>query len=87
MVKLTSFVVGVDQERALRIRSIRDEYLPPEKRPASSLLGVAGLFCPDALIEIEALIEPPDGGERRAGSRASTRGDLALRGHRLSVLD
>lgn len=82
--KIISFLVGEDQERVLRIRSIRDEYPPPEKRPASSLLGVAGLFRPDVLIEIGAPVELPDGDSLRPGSRASTRGDVPLRGHRQS---
>ena len=59
VVKLTYFVVGLDGERLLALREVRDAVLPPERRPASSLLGVAALFRPDVLVEIEAVAELP----------------------------
>lgn len=59
VIKLTYFVVGLDGERVLALRAVRDEVLPPGHRPASSLLGVAALFRADVIIEIEAVVELP----------------------------
>ncbi|WP_428661539.1 RidA family protein [Runella sp.] len=55
LVKLT-FYVRSKQENALRIiREVRDEYIPAQQPPASTLLFVEGLYSPDILIEIEAV--------------------------------
>jgi len=63
VVKLTFFVVGLDHDRLVALREARDEVWPAGDRPASSLLGVAALFHPDVMIEIEALAEfPPEVG-------------------------
>jgi enamine deaminase RidA (YjgF/YER057c/UK114 family) len=59
VVKLTYFVVGVSPERVVALRSLRDGHLGAGPRPASSLVGVAGLFRPDVLVEIEAIAELP----------------------------
>jgi enamine deaminase RidA (YjgF/YER057c/UK114 family) len=59
VVKLTYFVVGLDGERLAAVRRVRDRHLGDGPRPASSLLGVAALFRPDVLIEIEAIAELP----------------------------
>jgi reactive intermediate/imine deaminase len=58
VVKMTTFVVGLDADRLATVRRVRDRYLA-EPRPASSLVGVAALFRPDVLIEIEAIAELP----------------------------
>lgn len=59
VVKLTYFVVGLDHDRLLAVRTARDEVLPHGDPPASSLLGVTALFRPDVMIEIEAIAELP----------------------------
>jgi enamine deaminase RidA (YjgF/YER057c/UK114 family) len=59
IVKLTTFVVGLDNDRLVAIRRVRDRYLGDGPRPASSLLGVTALFRPDVLVEIEAIAELP----------------------------
>lgn len=74
--KLAYSVVGVDQEQGRGSAPSVTKSCRPEKRPVSSLLGVAGLLRPGMLIEIEAPVELPDGGDRRPGSPASTRGDV-----------
>jgi 2-iminobutanoate/2-iminopropanoate deaminase len=58
IVKVTYFVVGLDHERVLALREAREAALGGE-RPAASLLGVAALFRPDLLVEIEAIAEYP----------------------------
>ena len=59
VIKLTYFIVGISKERMLAVRAVRDRYLPASGRPASSAIGVAGLFSDEALIEIEAIAELP----------------------------
>jgi len=59
IVKLTYFVVGLDAARLASVRRVRDRFLGDGPRPASSLLGVAALFRPDVLVEIEAIAELP----------------------------
>ena len=54
VLRVSYYVVGLTRERLLAIRSVRDEFFPGPK-PASTLLGVAALFDPDALIEIEVI--------------------------------
>jgi enamine deaminase RidA (YjgF/YER057c/UK114 family) len=53
VVKLTYFVVDVSDVEA--IRSVRDEFVVTERPPTSSLVQVAGLVRPGALIEVEAV--------------------------------
>ena len=53
VVKLTFFVVGVDE--LTTVRAVRDEFVDTTAPPASSLVQVAGLFRPDLLIEVEAM--------------------------------
>src|SRR4051794_3300233 len=56
VVKLPFFVVDVSALQT--IRAVRDEFVPTERPPASSLVQVAGLFRPDLLIEVEAVACP-----------------------------
>ncbi|MEW5990859.1 MAG: RidA family protein [Chloroflexota bacterium] len=53
VVKLTFFVTDLDDLEV--VRRVRDEYLGPGPRPASSLVRVAGLVNPAFRVEIEAL--------------------------------
>jgi enamine deaminase RidA (YjgF/YER057c/UK114 family) len=41
------------------VRDVRDEFLGDAPKPASSLIQVAGLFRPDLLIEVEAVVALP----------------------------
>jgi enamine deaminase RidA (YjgF/YER057c/UK114 family) len=41
------------------IREVRDAYIDPERRPASTAVEVGGLAREDALIEIEAVAVIP----------------------------
>jgi enamine deaminase RidA (YjgF/YER057c/UK114 family) len=54
VLKVTYFVVGLDRERLLAVRAARDAFFTGPK-PAATLLGIAALFDPDALIEIEVI--------------------------------
>jgi enamine deaminase RidA (YjgF/YER057c/UK114 family) len=58
VVKLTYFVT--DLSGVATIRAVRDEFVDTARPPTSSLVGVAGLVLPDALIEIEAVACPPE---------------------------
>ncbi len=53
IVKTTTYVVGA--ENLGRIRAARLALLPPEGRPTSTTLVVAGLADPDLLVEVEAI--------------------------------
>ncbi|MEU7140737.1 RidA family protein [Nocardia sp. NPDC046473] len=58
LVKLTWFVTDTSQLQDLR--DVRDEFLRPAlgnlPNPASSLVQVAGLFRPEFLVEVEAVV-------------------------------
>ncbi|MFI7001923.1 RidA family protein [Nocardia sp. NPDC050175] len=58
LVKLTWFVT--DTSRLPDLRDVRDEFLRPAlgdlPNPASSLIQVAGLFRPEFLVEVEAVV-------------------------------
>ena len=58
VVKLTYFVT--DMALLPTLREVRGEFLNAERPPASSLIQVAGLVSPDAMIEIEALAATGD---------------------------
>jgi enamine deaminase RidA (YjgF/YER057c/UK114 family) len=53
VVKLTLYVVDVAALQT--VRAVRDEFVDTERPPTSSLVRVAGLVHPDALIEVEAV--------------------------------
>ena len=53
IVKTTTYVVGA--ENLGKIRAVRAGLLPPEGRPTSTTLVVAGLADPDLLVEVEAV--------------------------------
>jgi enamine deaminase RidA (YjgF/YER057c/UK114 family) len=54
VLRVSYYVVGLTRERVLAIRAQRDVFFADPK-PAATLLGVAALFHPDALIEIEVI--------------------------------
>lgn len=53
----------VDASQVQIVRDVRDEFLRPvlgdHPNPASTLLQVAGLFLPDYLIEVDAVVAIP----------------------------
>jgi reactive intermediate/imine deaminase len=53
VVKLTVYLTDLADLEAFR--QIRDEYISPDRPPASSLVQVSGLVNPDFRVEIEAL--------------------------------
>lgn len=55
VVKFTYYVVGHDAEKLRLIREVRDGYLKPTNRPASTLVGVQALFRPEFMLEIDAV--------------------------------
>lgn len=55
VVKFTYYVVGHDAEKLRTIREVRDGYLKPTNRPASTLVGVQALFRPEFLVEVDAV--------------------------------
>ena len=55
VLKITYFVVGLTPERRGAIRAARDELFPAAAKPASTLIGVAALFDPEVLIEVEVV--------------------------------
>src|SRR5712692_1641223 len=54
VVKMTTFVVNYKPEDRAIIAEMRNEYLPKQNPPASTLLGVQSLAREGMLIEIEA---------------------------------
>lgn len=59
IVKTTTYVVGA--ENVAKIRSARLSLLPPEGRPTSTTVVVAGLADPGFLVEVEAIAVVGDG--------------------------
>ncbi|MFQ6027715.1 MAG: RidA family protein [Dehalococcoidia bacterium] len=53
IVKTTTYVVGA--ENLGKVREARLAILPPEGRPTSTTLVVAGLADPDLMVEVEAI--------------------------------
>ncbi len=54
VLRVTVYVVALSDEARSVGRTVRDEFLPPANRPASTLLGVERLASPDFLCEVEA---------------------------------
>jgi enamine deaminase RidA (YjgF/YER057c/UK114 family) len=59
VVKLTILVVDVSELQT--IRAVRDEFVHTAAPPTSTLVQVAGLARPEALIEVEAVAYLPPG--------------------------
>jgi len=60
VVKITYFIRDYRPEMLATIREVRNRYVDTAAPPASSLVGVAGLFQPGYLIEVEAIAAVPD---------------------------
>lgn len=54
VIKLTFFVVDLNEEAAMTIRNARKPYLLPKHLPASTMVGVASLAKEGLLLEVEA---------------------------------
>lgn len=59
VVKLNYYVVGLNHEKLLALRAVRDEFLEKAHPPVSTLVGVQALFREDAMIEVEAVAVVP----------------------------
>lgn len=65
VVKITWFIRDYKPEALAVVREVRNRYVNPTAPPASSLVGVAALFQPDYLIEVEAVAVVPEPPARR----------------------
>jgi enamine deaminase RidA (YjgF/YER057c/UK114 family) len=54
LVKLNYYVVGLNHDKVLALRAVRDGFIDQAHPPASTLAGVQALFRDDVQIEIEA---------------------------------
>ena len=54
VVKVNYYVVDLRPERLVAIRSLRNDFFADPK-PVATLVGVAALFHPDVLFEIEVV--------------------------------
>jgi enamine deaminase RidA (YjgF/YER057c/UK114 family) len=59
VVKINYYVVGVNAERLGIVRTARNTMFNLDPKPASTLIGVANLFKPEALIEVEMVVRAP----------------------------
>ena len=57
--RVTIYVRDYDVSQLPTIRSVRDRWIDTQRPPASSLVGVASLFHPDVLVEIDAIAVLP----------------------------
>lgn len=54
LVRVNVYVAGLDQDKLMLWREIRDRFQDPDNLPASTIVGVTWLFR-DAAIEIDAI--------------------------------
>lgn len=54
VLKTNTYIVNYTPDMIGVVREVRSQYLPQEKAPASTLIGVQALVFEDLLIEIEA---------------------------------
>jgi 2-iminobutanoate/2-iminopropanoate deaminase len=59
VVKLNYYVVGLDHDKLLALREIRDSFIDRAHPPASTLIGVQALARDEFMIEIEAVAVLP----------------------------
>lgn len=55
LVKIGIYVVGLDEEKLGLIRRVRDDTLPADPPPASTLIGVERLALPQFLVEVDGI--------------------------------
>lgn len=60
LVRITMYVKDYHPSQLPVLREVKDRWINMERPPASSLVGVAELFLPDVLVEIDAIaVLPP----------------------------
>lgn len=59
LVKVNYYVVGLDHDKVLALRDVRDKFLDRQHVPASTLTGVVALARDEYMIEIEAVAVIP----------------------------
>jgi 2-iminobutanoate/2-iminopropanoate deaminase len=59
LIKLNYYVVGLNHDKLVAIRNVRDQFINKEHPPVSTLAGVQALFRDDAMIEVEAVAVIP----------------------------
>jgi 2-iminobutanoate/2-iminopropanoate deaminase len=59
LVKLNYYVVGLDHDKVLALREVRDKFLDRDHLPASTLTGVVALARDEYVIEIEGVAVIP----------------------------
>ncbi len=57
--RLTIYVRDYEPALLPTIRAVRDRWINAERPPASALIGVASLFHPDVLVEVDAFAVLP----------------------------
>ena len=55
VVRLTIYILDYDPSMLAEFRSVRDRFINASAPPASALVGVAALFQPGVLVEIDAI--------------------------------
>lgn len=58
--RLTIYVCDYRPEQLPAIRAVRDLFVSAAQPPASALIGVAALFHPEVLVEVDAIAVIPD---------------------------
>ncbi len=56
VIKTTTYVVNTDAIKIGIVREVRNQYYTGTNPPASTYVGVQGLYDPDVLIEVEAVV-------------------------------
>jgi enamine deaminase RidA (YjgF/YER057c/UK114 family) len=59
VVKINYYIVGIAAERLNIVRAARNAMFNLDPKPASTLIGVANLFKPEAQIEVEMVVRAP----------------------------
>jgi 2-iminobutanoate/2-iminopropanoate deaminase len=59
IVKLNYLVVGLNHDKLIALRDVRDQFIDKEHPPAGTLAGVQALFREDAMLEVEAVAVMP----------------------------
>ena len=59
VVKLNYYVVGLNRDKLMALREVRDGFIDKVHPPASTLAGVQTLFREDAMLEVEAIAVVP----------------------------
>lgn len=60
LARMTIYVRNFRPEQLPVIRQLRDQFINPDLPPASALIGVAELFHPDVLVEVDAVAVLPE---------------------------